>query len=289
MSFSRKIIEVDLLLGSGPDGTSGQRRLTLSGLKAQVRIEEVGNEQMGTATVRLAGLSPEHRNALSALNSAALRARDNRIRIKAGDASGLALLFQGSLQLGRIDMTAAPEAAVQLVGMAGGWDKMALAKPSAYPGATPVARIMADLAAEMGYLFENNGVNSVLHSPSLAGPAWEKARRVAEAAAIDWCIGNGVLAIWPQGGYRTTPVVPLLSKETGLVGYPGYLTGWNGVCLTSLFNPALKLGGLVDVQSAVVGVANGRWVIRTLAHELDSETPGGAWLSHVETIEMGAA
>ncbi len=283
MSFSRKIIAVTLLPGHG----SGQPPLTFCGLRAQVRIEEVGNEQMGTATVRLAGLSPDHMNALSALNSAAMLARDNRLRIAAGDADGLTTLFQGSLQLGQIDMTAAPEAAVQLVGMAGGWDKMALAQPRSYPGAASVSRIMADLAEVMGYLFENNGVTDVLQTPSLAGPLWEQARRVAEAAGINWTISNATLAIWPRGGCRATPTVPLLDKENGLVGYPGYLTGWNGVCLTSLFNPALKLGGLVDVRSSLVAVANGRWVIRTLVHELDSETPGGAWLTHLDTIEPG--
>ncbi len=284
MSFSRKRIDLTISLGTGNFGEAGQNTLTLTGLRVMCDIDEMGNESCAQAAVKIYGMTPDHMNALSALTNVAMMQRKNMIQISAGDDSGMATIFQGQIMQGLIDMSAPPDAAVNLLAWTGGFEKYAAAAPRSYPGAASVAQIMADLAAAMGYAFENNGVTAVLNTPAFPGTLWEQVRRCADAAGINWTISNGTLAIWPRGGSRVTQGVPLISKDTGMIGYPGYATAWMGASVTTLFNPAIRIGGVVNVQSSLVTVANGYWTVRTVAHNLESELPGGAWITRFEAM-----
>jgi hypothetical protein len=43
-----------------------------------------------------------------------------------------------------------------------------------------------------------------------------------------------------------------------------------------VYNPAIKIGGLVQVQSAIQ-IANGKWRVNGLEHKLESLTNNGRW------------
>jgi hypothetical protein len=94
---------------------------------------------------------------------------------------------------------------------------------SSYAGPTDVAVIMADLAKQMGYTFENNGVSVILASPYFWGTERQQAISAATAADIFLVLDNenGIMAIVPKSGARGTPV-PVISAATGMVGYPVY-------------------------------------------------------------------
>jgi hypothetical protein len=94
---------------------------------------------------------------------------------------------------------------------------------------------------------------------------------------------TSTLVATPKGGARGTQAV-LLSKDTGLVGYPNFTQ--NGVQLKSLYNPNLVFLGRVTVQSQFTG-ANGNWVVAAIDHELESGVPGGAWFTNVECSQLG--
>lgn len=60
--------------------------------------------------------------------------------------------------------------------------------------------------------------------------------------------------------------------------YPTFTGG--GIAFTVLFTPELSLGGLVQVTSSIEA-AHGEWVVISIVHSLEAETPGGAWLSQI--------
>lgn len=75
--------------------------------------------------------------------------------------------------------------------------------------------------------------------------------------------------------------VPLVSPETGLVGYPMY----DGVFLTlrTLYNPAIIPGGSIRVESSR-DRASGTWQVLSMSHRLEAEKPGGAWFTTVRCV-----
>ena len=73
---------------------------------------------------------------------------------------------------------------------------------------------------------------------------------------------------------------------TGMVGYPTY-DGY-GVNLRTLYNPSIRFGGRVKVETDVQQAA-GEWVVACVAHHLESEKPGGAWFSTVRLNNTGLA
>ncbi len=98
--------------------------------------------------------------------------------------------------------------------------------------------------------------------------------------------GSGLpkVLIWPKGG-TIGGQVPLLSKETGMIGYPTVTQA--GIIVQSIYNPNLAFGGSFECKSSLT-VANGTWGIFNLTHELESETVGGKWITRVEGSQLGA-
>ena len=96
-------------------------------------------------------------------------------------------------------------------------------------------------------------------------------------------VDDGVLAIWPPGGARSGSI-PLISPQTGMVGYP---TMNNiGPVVKTLYNPGIKFGSTVKIESRV-RPACGIWQVTQLEHALESEVESGEWFSHLETKPVG--
>jgi hypothetical protein len=290
MAFVKRKIDLTFKLGTGTFGETGADTVKLSGLRVRASIVIAGGPSQSQAQLRVYGLTPSLLNQLSALNQAVMVSRNNSVTVAAGDdAAGVATVFQGQVAIGQVDMLGAPDSALLVVAFAGMLDAMKPAPPSSYPGDVPVSTVMADLAKRMGYAFEDNltaKTDAILSSPYFPGTARDQVVRAAEAADLNWIIDKGVLAIWPRSGTRAGKV-PVISPETGMVGYPSY-SSYLGIQVKSLFNPFLNCGETVAVKSSLA-FANGSWTTYSIAHELDSEMPDGEWFTSFAGSPFNAA
>ena len=97
-------------------------------------------------------------------------------------------------------------------------------------------------------------------------------------------IDRKTLAIWPAGGSR--PGSPtLVSKDTGMVGYPTFQQA--ALVVKTLFNPAIKPGGQIQVKSQIEA-ACGIWTVNKIRYELDTLTPRGRWFQEIYATIKGA-
>lgn len=223
------------------------------------------------------------------------------IRVYAGSQiNELILVFEGYLVQSHIDFTSAPDPFLFI--QAGALPLQLMPRNVvSYKGDIEASVIMRQLADELGLAFENNGVTAVLTNPYLSGSAKDQANKCAELGRFNWLQDSSILAIWPLGGsrrkYTGHPVKysfgktpqgeespskgskQVLSKETGLIGYPSF----NGaiVGLRTLFRNDLRQGDLVKVESDFLG-ANGEFTISSLAHHISSEVNGGPWFSELQ-------
>jgi len=288
MSYVQRLIDLTISFGTGSYGSGTFENVKLSGLRVSATIEKTGIPGFSTAVVRVYGMTRSLMNRLSTLGRPAIYTRTNQILLEAGDVSGKVVVFQGIIQDAWADMQAAPEVFCNIVAFVGLQDQMKPVPPTSFPGNPDAAVIMSGLASQMGYTFENSGVSVILAQPYFPGTARMQAVACARAANIEMFIDdtNQTLAIWPKGSSRNGQI-PLISKETGMVGYPAY-SGGQQMRVATLYNPAIRFDGQVKVQSSITP-ANGGWTVNKITHRLDSMMPDGDWFTDLEGYHLGLA
>lgn len=296
MTLITRTIEISFTFGKDAKGnvtafnSSGANRVTLTGHRTQVSVSDTTGPGMGEARIRVYGLAPSILNKLASLNSATAAAESNRVVVKAGDSGqALAMVFDGQVILSQSDMSQQPNTALNVVAQGGALASAQPLPPSSYPGAADAAIILQNLAGQMGLTFENSGASKMLSTPYFWGDGKKQATDCARAAGFEILIDKSTLAIWPRGKARYG-TEPLISPETGLVGYPTYskMVDGGGIIVKTIFNPNIRAGGAVQVKSSLPA-ANGRWLAFHVGHELESEVPGGEWFTHFAGAALGPA
>lgn len=263
-------------------GASGNE-LTVQNLRASAKISNAGGSAMGQLDAEVYGLTASVMADLSTLGVTKNLVDKNQVVVLAGNAGGQPTqVFQGTIWNAWIDFTNAPNVPFRLTAFSLGFDSVVPSTPSNYSGSTSVATIMQSLASKMGLAFENNGVSIQLDRPSYSGTYKEQAQRIVEDTGIGWNAGeNGVLAIWPPNGNRGSSGITI-SPSTGMVGYPTYTE--NGIEVKALFNPQLKFGQTVQVQSSLFQATKSLYVYG-LDHTLESLLPNGDWFSIIRGFD----
>lgn len=295
MALAKRFIDLQFRLGKGNFGADGVDTVELKGLRVSCAISKAGGVSMSECSLRVYGMPLDVMNQLTVINKLAQEdMRFNAVTVSAGDEeSGASVCFTGVIKEAWIDAAKAPDVAFYVKAYTGALDLVKPVPPVSYNGTVDAALIVAGIAAQMtpsggqtgfgGLKFENSGVKVQIAYPYLTGTALEQLRTVARAGNFNCVVDDDTVAIWPAGGVRGGQV-PLISAATGMVGYPAFTQ--NGIQLTTLYNPSLVFGTEIKVESALVP-ARGRWTIASVHHNLDSETPGGAWFSSVECGLLG--
>lgn len=315
-TYSRKILQVALQLGTGSFGDTGADTITIpsadspKNLRISATVNKAGGLTMNTATINIYGLTLDQMNQLSQLKQPIASARTNTITLSAGDTeTGLATVFTGNITESWPNMEGAPEVFLAISAQTGVVDALRPIPATSYSGPTDVATIIAGLAEQMGLGFVNNGVSVILPTPYFPGTARDQANAAASAAGINIAWDDGTtnqqggtannptvpsgtqagsglpkIIIYPKGG-TIGGQVPLISPETGMIGYPTVTPA--GIIVQSVYNPNLAFGGSFECKSSLT-IANGTWGIFNLSHELESELPGGKWITRVEGSQLGA-
>lgn len=307
MSFSEKQITLTVQLAQNTQtnqpstfAESGGNTVTISGLRTSVRAQNIGAPVDARARVKVWGLTPSLMNQLSTLGLVFNLVPKNQLTIQAGDVGGQpTTIFTGTIYSAYGDYESQPDVPFVFDCLQGGADSVVSTPPTSVAGSADVATLMSGFARQMSLGFENNGVSVSLNNPYFSGAAKDQATQCAEHANISWGVVNGnTLSIWPKGSNRNTPNVPIISKATGMIGYPAFTQ--QGIIVRTLFNPQIAFGGLVEVQSTVLsGISNvqpqvnsslatqssstfpTQWAVNKLDLDLDAFYPKGQWMSTV--------
>lgn len=285
-SFTQKILETRITLAAGSFGGQGNTKI-IRGLATEASIEKPGLPDKAKASIKITNLPLTAMEQLTTLAFRPLQTQKNRISIWAGDAaSGLAQVFSGEITSAFGNFNAAPDPVFEVEAMTGYYPSLMSQNPTTMAGSAPVADVVGKLAQTMGYSFQNEGVSGQLRNAVLNGSPLEQARNAAKQAGVELLIDDGALVLLPAGAARSGNAV-VLNKSSGMIGYPTFNN--NGISLKCLYNPALRFGALVKVES-IVPKASGVWKITKLSHKLSAfNTGGGAWQSEIEgTYRLGA-
>jgi hypothetical protein len=286
MSFKERLIDITLTLGQGSFG-DGQNRVKISGLRTRVRVDKAGGILMGTASIDVYGLPLDQMNKLTVFGPYPYMKANgpNTVVVEAGDEEdGMAIAFQRNVSSAWADFNSMPEVPFHIEAQAGFIESMQKVDPTSVNGSADVAALMSKLASKMGRNFENSGVASTVSNPYLYGSARQQAMQLARAAGIGVSLDDPlILAIWPRNGKRGGQI-PLVSKDSGMVGYPSFTN--LGVMVKMLYNKNITFQGQMQIESAVKP-ANATWTIFSISHDLESMVPDGAWFTTAEGVVLG--
>lgn len=286
MAFTKKLIDVSFTLQKSTFAGSGLDTLTVKGLKVQARISHAGGIAYGTLQAQIFGLTLSQMNALSTLGMRFGEIPFNQIKLKAGDEKGMSLVFDGDISVAYADLNSAPDAAMIINAQIGLYNANRAADTISTIEGADIADVCQEIATKMKVKFENSrDVHKKISSGSsyFPGSLSDQLRRACFAADVDYTVKNGVLAIWPKNGYRETQSIPLVSRDTGMVGYPTYAA--EGILVRNVFNPAIEFGKIIEVKSDIKP-ACGKWVVHDLDIALDSNVPNGNWFQTMRCYSL---
>lgn len=286
-SFSnRKELKFVVTLGTGSFGSSNNNVITLQGYRATVSIDKAGGMMMGTLRAQIYGVSQSDMNSATTLQwKPNTIIAPNTIDVYAIDGDQSTLVFSGNIVNAWGDYQSMPDVFLKIQAQAAYRGALTAVAPRSYKGQIDVATVMSQIAKSMGYTFENNGVTAQLTDAYLANTDLEQAKTLARAANIDLYVDGSILAITPRNTPRAG-LVPEISASTGLIGYPTF--DGVGVNFESLFNPSVTFGGSINLVTAIKQAA-GTWIVTSIAHQLESEKPGGLWSSRIRGNSIGLA
>ena len=284
MALVERAVTVRFDLANGVFAGGGNS-VTLSGLRVQAVIAVPGGKTMSTVEGAIYGAPLSVMNQLSTVGTQLNRIPNNKVTVMAGDAvSGMAVVYQGTLQNAFVDAQAMPSVALRFTGMEGLYESVMPVAPTSVEGAGDVATMMGGLAGQMGLQFETNGVNVKLNNPYFYSSPRQQVLDMAEHAGIEHVISRGKLAIWsPSQARQGSPV--LIALQTGMVGYPQF--NQRVVYAKTLFNPTVDYGNAVQIQSDLAP-ACGMFKVIALTNELDALTPHGRWFTTVQGVPLTA-
>jgi len=256
--------------------------IELEGFRAIVDIEKAGGVQMSTLRARVFGVEQKDMNSITTLQWKPGWKIPNTVEVYAMTDK---LVFAGNIVNAWGDYQGMPQVFLHIQAQSAFYNQLIAVPPRSFSGGVKAADVIRQLCDEMGYKFENNGVDVILTDMYLPNTAMEQVKDIAKAADCDVYLDDNVLAITPSNAPRVVDT-PVISKDTGLVGYPTFDSV--GVNFSTLFNPAIVFGGTVKIETDNIHAA-GEWVVTSINHRLESERPGGAWFSFVRGNANGLA
>lgn len=286
-SFTKKMIDVRLTLANKAfTNQNDANTLELKGLRVIAEIKKAGMLSQGSkARIKIYGMKQDDMNALSILVWESMQVQKNKIEVFAGDENGMSQVVSGDITNAWADYAAAPEVCLVIDSIPVFYERIKDAQPASYPNGFDVAVAMKDIADKMGINFENNGVNIKLSSTYFGGTLMRQAENIAKHADIMLIVDNNTLTISPKGS-PISGEIPLITPSTGLIGYPSYHK--NGISFNTLYNPAIKFNGLLNLQETI-DIVKGEWIVTGLDYQLESEKQNGAWFCQVEAARFGNA
>jgi hypothetical protein len=275
-SFTQKIIELKFVLSEGDFG--GGNTLTIRGLNTTVSVDKPGPPDKNSAKITIIGLTYDHMSELTTLNFKPDELQKNLVTISAGTEETMTVIFEGEITQASPDMNSVPDVKMQIEAESGAYPQRIAEAPMSVQGSAQVADLIKKEASAIGYTFKNENCTASVKNSVFEGSPFEKILKMANEVGAGIFIDDREIILLPDNDTPREGEAVLLNKDSGLIGYPTF--SQDGIQCKCLFNPDLKQGGLIKVET-IVPKASGSWKITKLSHNLSSCTDG-PWQSEID-------
>lgn len=284
-SFVQRRLRMTLILSGANSVFPGTNSNTL--ILENMRMSAVvqGVARLSTqADIRIFGMKPSDMEALTVTWANPPVVLDNLVIVEADSGKGYVQIFKGTITEAQPIFSAAPNVFFNVLAVTGYFRKINAAEPTSYPEATDIKTVAADLVGRMGFTFVDGGASGTFNPGAYFwGSLWDQFQQACDAANADYYVQGDTILITQAGRPGGSKPSVVLSKDTGLIGYPQFER--SGLLVGAIFDPAFVGGTPIDIQSSVPN-ATGRWFPYSLLHTLEAFTPGGQWASQLRCLRV---
>ena len=252
----------------------GNNTISISEVRSTVSFQSAGNLFGTQVNVSLFGLSMELLASLSSKALGLFGSDTERISMKiyVGDTA----IFVGYMTSSIANMNTAPNSALMITATANADLQNKPSPPFSFNGATPVTSVITAICKAAGYSPYITGLDGIVATnPHYEGSIFNQLEKLCDDFEIAMSVASPTITFWPQNE-KKDDVMPLISPEYGLIGYPIFSNG--GVMFQTQFSTLLTTGRNVKLITSLPH-ASGTYKLTSVSHELSSWMPDGPWHS----------
>lgn len=232
----------------------------------RVKITKYANSLQNTAHVDIFNVLPATRNyILTETSPFNLNRVPKVLNVKAGrQSTGLFLCYTGHIMT--TDIKQPPDVQLTMKCGTGHFHKGRVGIRSGGAN-TKLSTVAAATASNLGLTLRNEAPDKAIANYTHTGNALDEVATLGKNGNCVAYVDDAHLILKPSRIALSGSQVNV-SEDTGMVGVPEITE--QGLKVRALFNPAVSLGGAVNVTSKLNPSANGVFVIYKLSYELDS-------------------
>lgn len=252
----------------------GNNKISISEVRSTVSFQSAGNLFGTQVNASLFGLSMELLASLSSKAMGLFGSDTERISMKiyVGDTA----IFVGYMTSSIANMNTAPNSALMITATANADLQNKPSPPFSFNGATPVTSVITAICKAAGYSPYITGLDGIVATnPHYEGSIFNQLEKLCDDFEIAMSVASPTITFWPQNE-KKDDVMPLISPEYGLIGYPIFSNG--GVMFQTQFSTLLTTGRNVKLITSLPH-ASGTYKLTSVSHELSSWMPDGPWHS----------
>lgn len=278
-SWGNKYVRVHIDMAHGV-------RYTFSEFAVNVRVTKKGAPDLPEAEVTLHGLGLDMMEQLTSLTFLKNARQNNILVIEAGYTEDtIAQIYRGEITKASADFNATPDVTFIIESKSGSYPSVIPQSPISVKGQQPAIEVIKQLASQIGYNVENNGITTSISNTYIQGSPIQKIKTIANSINADLIIDDNTIVVTPRGQPRRNGITPELSKDNGLIGYPTFTD--EGLQVVCFFNPELRIGGMIRIDT-IVPKAKGTWKITEFSHELEvNDSSSATWRSSFNAVYVG--
>lgn len=268
-------------------GEPTEQTYTFTDHRMRITASQGGN-QFGNVKVEIFGVLIDSMNQIARLWLESLTPQNSdKLNVDVWDGKDFIPFFQGVITWSAVDASGMPQ--VKLVVEANA--AMALMNMSASPysnaGPVKLQDTLTSIAALADFQldYSETAPQYMLTDVRVTGAPLEQIRKImAQFKDLTWFINLQRLVVRKVNTPFSADAIRI-AADTGLQGFPVYSS--SGLQFVTVFNPRLRPGVALDVQTPFDFINRTLWVTAVLRHQLDVNVPGGRWDTAVVANSYG--
>lgn len=272
--YSKKELRFEFENYTGSFDDQGNSKISIANCKAMCKISYMGNTGGFQAETTLYGLGIDLIATFSSKGIGPYTDQLARIgmTIFANDTE----VFSGQIFSCYANMNAIPESGIIISAVAGVDLSRRAAKPFSQEGSQEYKNVLSAICKANSYNFVPVGIDGIFGSNVyLTGSPLDQLRYACNAAGLALAINGKTVTVW-RPGTKVDSVIPEVSPEYGLIGYPVFTP--SGITFQTQFSTYLAQGRYVKLTTSLPH-ATGTYQLFAVDHYLSSWVKDGPWMT----------
>lgn len=272
------------------NANEGEREITYAFEQHRMSIQVgQGGNQFGNAKVAIYGVPLDAMNKIARLWLEVLSPTNtDTLTIDVWDGSNFVPFFAGVITWSAINAGGAPQVALEIEANSAMIAMNTVAAPYAQDEPVGLQAALQQILEPTGLVVEFSDSVPVLdiqRAHLIGTPMDQAAALMNYFPELTWYINLQRFLVRPVNGPLGSDPVPI-NKTNGMIGYPTYST--SGVQLATIFNPRIRPGLALDIQTMFDFVNRTKWVAAVLQHNIEPNMPGGQWMTAIAAQSYGS-